>query len=59
MEQLAARGDVAHIDANPLVKNSIPQPTGVDSGHVDTIEWNVARVKAPDVWASAIAAKAG
>jgi subtilisin family serine protease len=50
MQQLAARNDVAHIDANPLVKNALPKPTGVDAPRVDTIEWNIARVKAPDVW---------
>jgi serine protease AprX len=50
MNQLAARADVAHIDANPHVRSSIPQPTGLDSAHVDGIEWNVTRVKAPDVW---------
>jgi serine protease AprX len=50
MEQLAARSDIARIDANPHVKSSIPQPTGSDSAHMETIEWNVTRVKAPDVW---------
>jgi serine protease AprX len=50
MEQLAARADVAHIDANPHVRTALPQPTGYDSAHVDTIEWNIQRVKAPDVW---------
>ena len=53
MEELAARADVARIDANPTIHNPVPtgargmdttlQPTGV--------EWNVQRVKAPDVWA--------
>lgn len=50
MEQLAARTDVAHIDANPHVKNALPQPTGFDTPHADTVEWNIIRVKAPDVW---------
>jgi serine protease AprX len=50
MQQLAARTDVAHIEANPYVKSSIPQPTGLDTAHTDSIEWNVTRVKAPDVW---------
>ncbi len=50
MEQLATRNDVAHIEANPLVKTALPKPTGVDSAHVDTIEWNIQRVHAPDVW---------
>jgi subtilisin family serine protease len=50
MQQLAARNDVAHIDANPHVKTPLPKPTGVDTNQVDTIEWNITRVKAPDVW---------
>ncbi len=50
MNQLAARADVAHIDANPHVHTALPQPTGFDSAHVDGIEWNITRVKAPDVW---------
>ena len=51
MEQLASRNDVAHIDANPLVKNALPSGKPENSsGHVSTIEWNIARVKAPDVW---------
>ncbi len=51
MEQLAARADVAHIDANPHVHTVLPQPTGSDAPHVDSIEWNIQRVHAPDVWA--------
>ncbi len=50
MNQLAARADVAHIDANPHVHTALPQPTGFDAPHVDGIEWNITRVKAPDVW---------
>lgn len=51
MEQLAARNDVAHIDANPHVKNALPHSTEIDNAtHVDSIEWNISRVKAPDVW---------
>ncbi len=51
MEELAARNDVARIDANPLIKNPLPN---AESKPVDFepqgIEWNVARVKAPDLW---------
>jgi len=51
MEELAARSDVARIDANPLFKTALPNP---DNKPMDFqpqgIEWNVARVKAPDVW---------
>ena len=52
MEKLAARVDVARIDANPLVKTGIPNPEGKSMAfQPQGIEWNVARVKAPDVWA--------
>lgn len=52
MEELAARSDVARIDANPLIKNAIPNPEGKAMAFQSQgIEWNVARVKAPDVWA--------
>jgi len=52
MEELAARDDVDRIDANPHVKTALPVPTGTDAkqGSPFTVEWNVAKVKAPDVW---------
>ncbi len=51
METLAARGDVASIDANPHVRTALPSPTGNDTTFQPSgIEWNVQRVKAPDVW---------
>ncbi len=51
MEALAARGDVASIDANPHVRTALPSPTGNDTTFQPSgIEWNVQRVKAPDVW---------
>ena len=52
MEELAARSDVARIDANPLVKTAVPNPAGkISADEAQGIEWNVSRVKAPDVWA--------
>ncbi|MGA2904018.1 MAG: S8 family serine peptidase [Candidatus Korobacteraceae bacterium] len=52
METLAARSDVARIDANPYVRTALPSPTGQDSGIGPlTVEWNVEQVKAPEVWA--------
>ena len=52
METLAARGDVARIDANPLVHSDLPSPEGQAlSFDPQGVEWNVTRVKAPDVWA--------
>ncbi|HEY4900108.1 MAG TPA: S8 family serine peptidase [Terriglobales bacterium] len=59
--ELAGHNEVQRIDANPKVKSSIPAPnlspmTTVSSGKQSlsttaTIEWNVARVNAPQVWA--------
>ncbi len=56
--ELAGRNEVARIDANPKVQSSIPSPnlsklTGPNSAIVtpNGIEWNVARVNAPQVWA--------
>lgn len=51
MLDLAARPDVARIDANPRVRAALPRPTGADAIAPEVVEWNVARVKAPDVWA--------
>lgn len=52
METLAARADVYRIEANPLVHTALPNPDGQQtSSQPQGIEWNVARVKAPDVWA--------
>jgi serine protease AprX len=52
MEELAARADVAQIDANPTIHNPLPAAQGMDTTLQTTgIEWNVQKVKAPDVWA--------
>ncbi|HEY7097304.1 MAG TPA: S8 family serine peptidase [Terriglobales bacterium] len=53
MQELAARPDVGRIDANPHVRTLLPVQTGVDNkaGNPAGIEWNVARVNAPKVWA--------
>jgi serine protease AprX len=53
MQELAARSDVARIDANPYVRTSLPVPTGAVSKSVNppTVEWNVQQVHAPEVWA--------
>jgi len=51
MDELAARPDVARIDANPLVHTALPNPDGKQASfQPQGIEWNVAKVKAPDVW---------
>jgi subtilisin family serine protease len=51
MEELAARADVAQIDANPQVRSALPVPTAFDSAQPTGVEWNVTKVKAPKVWA--------
>src|ERR1700680_2234675 len=50
MEELAARSDVARIDANPYVRTSLPVPTGSNSQAPPTVEWNIEKVHAPEVW---------
>ena len=54
MQDLAARGDVNRVDANPHVRTILPIPTGVDrpANAPAGIEWNVTRVNAPRVWAA-------
>ncbi|HKD85026.1 MAG TPA: S8 family serine peptidase [Terriglobales bacterium] len=52
METLAARADVAHIDANPHVRTALPSAGQDDANYqAPGVEWNIQRVKAPDVWA--------
>ncbi len=52
MNELAARADVARIDANPLVHTALPAANGPQqSFHPNGVEWNVQKVKAPEVWA--------
>ena len=54
LKAMAARTDVAHIHANPRVRARFPAT--VSSGPVPQalagIEWNIARVRAPEVWAA-------
>ena len=59
--EVAARNDVARVEANPMVHSPIPSTTmpvtsGLNSlkqtlAPTGAIEWNVAQVKAPQVWA--------
>lgn len=52
VEALAARPDVARVEANPRVRNVVPQPIeGSASLDPQSIQWNVSRVGAPGVWA--------
>src|SRR5262249_39613297 len=50
IRELAARGDVASIDANPHVKSLLPAALGFSSDAANGIEWNIDRVHAPKVW---------
>jgi serine protease AprX len=55
LQQIAQLPDVAHIYANPHVRLESPRqdiqpPQSPQS--IDTIEWNLTRVDAPEVWAA-------
>ena len=50
MQEIAARSDVNRIDANPQVRMALPVPTGRDSAGTAGVEWNIGRVRAPNVW---------
>jgi subtilisin family serine protease len=51
---LAGREDVDYIYANPKVQLEAPtrDPISLIPQSTDSIEWNIARVRAPEVWAS-------
>ena len=51
VHQLAARGDVARIVANPWVKGVPDRPAGTSDQAPAAVEPNLVRVGAPDVWA--------
>lgn len=56
VQKMASRADVAHIYANPTVHLNEPERIDMDAindaiEEVQTIEWNIAKVGAPDVWA--------
>jgi len=51
IDELAARADVARIDANPLINAGLPSTEGKPTDYAaQGIEWNVSQVKAPDLW---------
>ncbi|MFN2210458.1 MAG: S8 family serine peptidase [Candidatus Promineifilaceae bacterium] len=56
VESLAGRPDVAHIAANPVVKLDLlpEQATAYSSAQDSAVEWNIALVQAPNVWAEGI-----
>jgi serine protease AprX len=51
VEALAERDDVFHVYANPTVHLSGPSASARAPNAPDGIEWNIAQVHAPDVWA--------
>ena len=52
IQALAARPDVARIEANPRIYNVPPQPAAASAPQApSTIRWNIAQVNAPQVWA--------
>ena len=52
VEELARRDDVAHVYANPTVRFHEPVEGEVMAMAPEAIEWGVARVRAPEVWAA-------
>ena len=56
VEALASRQDVARIEGNPHIQNSLPEPAAFVSGlslphKPETVEPNITYTHAPDVWA--------
>jgi uncharacterized repeat protein (TIGR01451 family) len=53
IQNIARRSDVAHIYANPQIKNILPElEDRVQPTAVDTVEWNILKINADDVWAA-------
>ncbi len=51
VQTLAARADVARIEANPHVHNPLPRPLPTAGPEAPaSIEWNIQKVNAPAVW---------
>ena len=61
LRELAARPEVARLEANPRVRADVPLPspdrTGTHTQAAATIPWGVVRVHAPEVWALGIRGK--
>ena len=52
LAELAARGDVSRVAANPEYSLQLPtQQLGPLPGEVEAIEWGVNKIRAPEVWA--------
>jgi len=53
LEVLASRTDVANLYSNPKIESNLPVPGGVfnEVQVIETVEWNIRRIRAPEVWA--------
>ena len=51
VQELAGRADVAHLYANPRVRLEEPAQSDRQPLSPATVEWNIERVNAPDLWA--------
>jgi len=51
VEEIAARPEVARIEANPKIRVEMPSRQSVTRDAPSGIEWNVAKVHAPEAWA--------
>jgi serine protease AprX len=57
LQELAMRSDIARIAGNPQVKFQPPpiEPQSQNTpSAMDTVEWNIAKVRAPEVWAAGV-----
>ena len=54
LASMAKRSDVAHIYANPKVQMDQPviESAGTSPQSVSAVEWNISKVRAPEVWAA-------
>jgi subtilisin family serine protease len=50
IQSLAQREETARIIANPAVRVPEPAPAAQMVGAVNSVEWNISQVHAPDVW---------
>jgi subtilisin family serine protease len=52
LASMAKRSDITHIFANPKVRLDQPiiEPLGPSPQSVSAIEWNISKVRAPEVW---------
>lgn len=56
LQQLAQRPDVRHIYGNPRLAFDAPMPQDpvFDQAASEAVEWNIARIGAPELWAESI-----